>query len=72
MSCSLRGVFYSIPPTYCAIAGDAVRPAVTLRITLSARGDDQTAVDTLLTPPTAELLEKIAAAGFAIRLEETA
>jgi len=47
-------------------------PAVTLRITLSARGDDQTAVDTLLTPPTAELLEKIAAAGFAIRLEETA
>ena len=47
-------------------------PAVTLRITLSARGDDRAAVDALLTPPADELLDKIAAAGFAILREETA
>ena len=45
-------------------------PAVTLRITLSARGDDAAAVERLLRPPAAELLAKIAAAGYGVRAEE--
>jgi hypothetical protein len=45
-------------------------PAVTLRITLSTRGDDPAAVEALLRPPADELLAKITAAGYGVRPEE--
>ena len=60
------------PEVYVKSRAKMMGPAVTLRITLSARGDDPAAVDALLTPPAAELLEQIAAAGFAIWPEEPA
>ena len=60
------------PEVYVKSRAKKMGPAVTLRITLSARGDDSAAVDALLTPPAVELLEKIAAAGFGVWLEATA
>ena len=41
-----------------------------IRITLSARGPDGQAVDALLAPVAAELLEQVAARGFAIAEEK--
>jgi len=38
-----------------------------IAITVSARGADAAAVDELLAPATRQLLEQIAAAGFAVR-----
>jgi len=58
------------PEVYVKSRAKVMGPAVRLRITLSARGDDAAAVDALLRAPAAELLERIAAAGFAIRPEE--
>jgi molybdopterin-biosynthesis enzyme MoeA-like protein len=58
------------PEVYVKSRAKAMGPAVTLRITLSARGDDPARVDALLQPPADELLEKIAAAGFGVRVEE--
>ncbi len=60
------------PEVYVKSRAKKMGPAVTLRITLSARGDDPAAVDALLTPPAGELLEKIAGAGFGVRLEAPA
>ena len=68
----LSAVEAAHPEVYVKSRAKKMGPAVTLRITLSARGDDRAAVDALLTPPADELLDKIAAAGFAIRLEESA
>jgi molybdopterin-biosynthesis enzyme MoeA-like protein len=59
------------PEVYVKSRAKVMGPAVTLRITLSARGDDPARVDALLQPPADELLEKIAAAGFGVRAEET-
>ena len=58
------------PEVYVKSRAKVMGPAVRLRITLSARGDDAAAVDALLRSPAAELLERIAAAGFAIWPEE--
>jgi molybdopterin-biosynthesis enzyme MoeA-like protein len=57
------------PEVYVKSRAKKMGPAVTLRITLSARGDDPAAVNALLQPPAGELLEKIAAAGFGVRFE---
>jgi len=40
------------------------------RITLSARGASEAAVDALLAPAAERLLAQITAAGFGVRLEE--
>ena len=58
------------PAVYVKSRAKVMGPAVRLRVTLSARGDDPAAVDALLGPPAAELLDRIAAAGFGVRLEE--
>ena len=58
------------PAVYVKSRAKVMGPAVRLRITLSTRGDDPAAVDALLGPPAAELLERIAAAGFGVRFEE--
>ena len=58
------------PEVYVKSRAKVMGPSVTLRITLSARGDDPARVDALLGPPAGELLEKIAAAGFGVRPEE--
>jgi nicotinamide-nucleotide amidase len=58
------------PEVYVKSRAKVMGPAVTLRITLSARGDDPARVDALLQLPADELLEKIAAAGFGVRAEE--
>ena len=57
------------PEVYVKSRAKVMGPAVTLRITLSARGDDPARVDALLQPPAEELLAKIAAAGFGVRPE---
>jgi len=58
------------PEVYVKSRAKVMGPAVRLRITLSARGDDAATVDALLRAPAAELLERVAAAGFAIWPEE--
>ena len=66
----LGGVEQAHPEVYVKSRAKKMGPAVTLRITLSARGDDAAAVERLLRPPAAELLAKIAAAGYGVRAEE--
>lgn len=66
----LAAVEQAHPEVYVKSRAKKMGPAVTLRITLSARGNDRTAVEGLLRPPADELLAKIAAAGYGVRLEE--
>ncbi|HMK91698.1 MAG TPA: molybdopterin-binding protein [Thermoleophilia bacterium] len=57
------------PAVYVKSRAKRMGPGAALHITLSVRGDDAAAVDDLLAPPAAALLERIAAAGFAVREE---
>lgn len=66
----LGAVEQAHPEVYVKSRAKKMGPAVTLRITLSARGDDAAVVERLLRPPADELLAKIAAAGYRVRAEE--
>ncbi len=66
----LGAVEQAHPEVYVKSRAKKMGPAVTLRITLSARGDDAAAVEQLLRPPADELLARIAAAGYGVRAEE--
>jgi len=65
----LAAVEVAHPAVYVKSRAKVMGEGVTLRITLSVRGDDPAAVDALLRAPAAELTERITTAGFAVRPE---
>jgi molybdenum cofactor synthesis domain-containing protein len=64
----LGEVEHAHPEVYVKSRAKQMGPAVTLRITLSARGGGRAAVDALLRPPADDLLDKIAAQACSTRL----
>jgi molybdopterin-biosynthesis enzyme MoeA-like protein len=66
----LAGVEAAHPAVYVKSRAKVIGEGITLRITLSARGDDPAGVDELLRAPAAELTRRITAAGFGVRPEE--
>lgn len=65
----LRRAERAHPRVYVKSRAKVLGSTPVIRVTLSARGEDQAAVDALLTPAAEQLLGEIAAAGFAVRPE---
>lgn len=65
----LRQAETAYPQIYVKSRAKVLGSTRTIRITLSARGEDQAAVAELLAPAAERLLAQIAAAGFGVRLE---
>jgi molybdopterin-biosynthesis enzyme MoeA-like protein len=68
----LRQAETDFPRIYVKSRAKVLGSTRLIRVTLSARGDDQAAVEALLAPAAERLLAQIAAAGYGVSPETTA